>query len=92
MDKEYKIKVFVGIILLIMFCVFMFVMFSVGYNLKTDPCSQCAKFMGKDVSCSMVGPGGSATRNYYQNGTIEDKVIINKQPQQNTLNMNFSIK
>ena len=70
-QKNLLTLIVFGIIILMWFGLLVF------YYLKADevtkdPCSICAKYMGDDVSCTLMGGRIPIVRVYYKNGSIYD--------------------
>ena len=61
---------YIGLILFLMFVIFMAFFYLKAEEITNDPCSVCAKRMGSEVSCYISVGSSSATRIYYPNGTI----------------------
>ena len=70
-DSRFK---YIGLILFLMFFVFMALIFMRGTEIANDPCSICAKKMGEDATC-FSGIGLDMKQIIYKGG-IEDGSYI----------------
>jgi len=84
MEFNKFIKLFVVVIVLLMWFTLFWFILNYGNEVKKDPCSVCAEKMKGDIICSMRG----AVRIYYKNGSIEDIVYNNRAVRQ--LDINWS--
>ena len=75
MAKEYWITnsrfKYIGLILLIMFIVFMFLLYLKADELTNNPCQLCAEKIGEDVYCRM----GDLERTFKPDFTIIDSSV-----------------
>ena len=67
-DSRFK---YIGLILLIMFLVFMFLLFLKTNELTHNPCQLCSEKMGSEITCY----SGTMQRIYYPDFTIIDSPI-----------------
>jgi len=78
MTKEYWITnnrfKFIAMLLLIIFLVFMFVIYSKADEVTRDPCSICSERMGEEVVCMTQGTP-QLERTYLPNGSIFNDII-----------------
>jgi len=62
--------ILIGLILLIIWGSFFYLLLNYSHELRTHPCSLCAEKIGDDISCKTTG----LTSTFYLNGSVE---IIN---------------
>jgi len=67
-DNRFK---YIGLLLFLMFLVFMLFFYLKADEITKDPCSICSKRMGEKVFCSTQ----SAVKIYYPNGSISTKIM-----------------
>ena len=65
MNKKFLIA---AIVILIIWGSLIYLIINYAHDLRTHPCSLCAKKIGEDFSCSVVG----ITRTFFSNGSVED--------------------
>ena len=74
MAKEYWITnsrfKYIGLLLLIIFLVFMTFLYLKSEEITKDPCSICAGRMDSEVKCKIVNTNQELSRSYFPNGTI----------------------
>ncbi len=68
-DSRFK---FIGLILFLMFLIFMLVIFLVGNAISNDPCQLCAEKMGTEITCYS---GSGMQRVYFPDFSIVDSMI-----------------
>ena len=75
--KEYWVTnsrfKYIGLLLLIIFLVFMFFLYMKADEITKDPCAICAEYMGDKVTC-LIGTSYPVERIYYPNGSMEDNL------------------